>query len=158
MTKIKLRPLSPASLAEPAGILSPLGGGCGGQAVAGGGSRPGCAGRPAAGPRRPGDARSLSGTVLRVYRNDDGTFTENRLVESPHVDWLDLHAATWADYDNDGDVDLLITGNFVGEAAPSRGSISTATAILTTSWRVRTTSPAGTGLSNRRCTFVGTGA
>ena len=23
-------------------------------------------------------------------------------------------AATWADYDSDGDVDLLITGNFVG--------------------------------------------
>ena len=53
-------------------------------------------------------------TVLRVYRNDGGSYTETTLVDAPNADWLDLHAATWADYDSDGDVDLLITGNFVG--------------------------------------------
>jgi hypothetical protein len=53
-------------------------------------------------------------TVLRVYRNDGGTYVENDLVVAPNADWLDLHAATWADYDSDGDVDLLVTGNFVG--------------------------------------------
>jgi hypothetical protein len=53
-------------------------------------------------------------TVLRVYRNDGGIYTEITLVDAPNGDWLDLHAATWADYDSDGDVDLLITGNFVG--------------------------------------------
>jgi hypothetical protein len=53
-------------------------------------------------------------TVLRIYRNDGGSSTETTLIDAPNADWLDLHAATWADYDSDGDVDLLITGNFVG--------------------------------------------
>ncbi|HQP43652.1 MAG TPA: FG-GAP-like repeat-containing protein [Thermoanaerobaculales bacterium] len=53
-------------------------------------------------------------TVLRIYRNDGGSYTETSLINAPNADWLDLHAATWADYDSDGDVDLLITGNFVG--------------------------------------------
>lgn len=53
-------------------------------------------------------------TVLRLYRNDGGSYTETTLIDAPNADWLDLHAATWADYDSDGDVDLLVTGNFVG--------------------------------------------
>lgn len=51
-------------------------------------------------------------TVLRTYRNDGGSYTE---IAAPAADWLDIHAATWADYDSDGDVDLLATGNKVGE-------------------------------------------
>ena len=54
-------------------------------------------------------------TVLRTYQNDAGTYTPTTLIDAPNADWLDLHAATWADYDSDGDVDLLVTGNFVGE-------------------------------------------
>ena len=53
-------------------------------------------------------------TVLRVYRNDAGAYAPTTLVEAPNADWLDIHAATWADYDSDGDVDLLVTGNFIG--------------------------------------------
>jgi hypothetical protein len=54
-------------------------------------------------------------TVLRVYTNDAGVYTPNTLIDAPNADWLDIHAATWADYDSDGDVDLLLTGNFIGE-------------------------------------------
>jgi hypothetical protein len=48
-------------------------------------------------------------TVLRTYRNDGTGYSETTIPG----DWLDIHAATWADYDSDGDVDLLVTGSFV---------------------------------------------
>ena len=52
-------------------------------------------------------------TVLRVYRNQGGSYTAVELA-LPSPEWLDLYAATWADYDSDGDVDLLITGVVLG--------------------------------------------
>ncbi len=55
-------------------------------------------------------------TVLRIYTNDAGVYTPNTLIDAPNADWLDIHAATWADYDSDGDVDLLLTGTFIGES------------------------------------------
>jgi hypothetical protein len=54
-------------------------------------------------------------TTLRIYRNDGGTYTPI-LLPLPNANWLDLHAATWADYDSDGDIDLLVTGSFVGDS------------------------------------------
>ena len=54
-------------------------------------------------------------TVGRTYRNDGGTYTPIDVVHGNTGDWLDIHAATWADYDSDGDMDLLVTGNYVGD-------------------------------------------
>lgn len=54
-------------------------------------------------------------TVLRIYTNDAGVYTPTTLIDAPNADWLDIHAATWADYDSDGDVDLLVTGTFIGD-------------------------------------------
>lgn len=53
-------------------------------------------------------------TVLRIYRNDGADFTQIDLPGGPTGGWLDIHAATWADYDSDGDVDLLATGSYIG--------------------------------------------
>ena len=55
-------------------------------------------------------------TVLRIYTNDAGTYVPTTLIDAPNADWLDLNAATWADYDSDGDVDLLVTGKFIGQS------------------------------------------
>lgn len=59
-------------------------------------------------------------TVMRVYRNDAGTFTATTLPPPdpgvPGAWWLDFHAATWADYDSDGRVDILVTGSYVGNS------------------------------------------
>jgi PKD repeat protein len=52
-------------------------------------------------------------TVLRIYRNDAETYVPFEVIECPSCEgWFDLTAATWADYDSDGDVDILLAGNY----------------------------------------------
>ncbi len=52
-------------------------------------------------------------TVLRVYRNDAETYVPIEVITCPSCEgWWDLTAATWADYDSDGDVDILVAGNY----------------------------------------------
>ncbi|MBZ0266764.1 FG-GAP-like repeat-containing protein [bacterium] len=51
--------------------------------------------------------------ALRVYRNDAETFVQvDALSCVPCDGWFDLTAATWADYDSDGDMDILLCGTY----------------------------------------------
>ena len=51
-------------------------------------------------------------TVLRVYRNEAGAYSATDIIADAWAEgWIDLTAATWADYDSDGDVDILLTGS-----------------------------------------------
>ncbi|MFN0151104.1 MAG: YCF48-related protein [bacterium] len=50
---------------------------------------------------------------LRIYRNDAETYAPIEVIECvPCEGWFDFTAATWADYDSDGDVDILLAGNY----------------------------------------------
>ena len=52
-------------------------------------------------------------TVLRIYRNDAETFVPVEIISCVFCEgWFDLSAATWADYDSDGDIDILLAGTY----------------------------------------------
>ena len=52
-------------------------------------------------------------TVLRVYRNDAGNYVPVEIIPCALCEgWFDLSAATWADYDSDGDIDILLAGTY----------------------------------------------
>jgi hypothetical protein len=64
-----------------------------------------------------GNIKELDGTnthmALRVYRNDDENYVPVEVIDCiPCEGWFDLTAATWADYDSDGDMDILLAGNY----------------------------------------------
>lgn len=51
--------------------------------------------------------------ALRIYRNDNESYIPIEVISCvPCEGWFDLTAATWADYDSDGDVDILLAGNY----------------------------------------------
>lgn len=56
-------------------------------------------------------------TVVRILVNDGaGGYTPTVVAEAwggPDMAWLDFAAVTWADYDSDGDVDLLVSGEWL---------------------------------------------
>ncbi len=52
-------------------------------------------------------------TVLRIYRNDAETYVPFEVIECLGCEgWFDLTAAYWADYDSDGDIDILLAGTY----------------------------------------------
>ena len=63
-----------------------------------------------------GNIRETDGsfdTVLRIYRNDAETFVPVEIISCVFCEgWFDLSAATWADYDSDGDIDILLAGTY----------------------------------------------
>jgi photosystem II stability/assembly factor-like uncharacterized protein len=51
--------------------------------------------------------------ALRIYRNDNESYVPLEVISCvPCEGWFDLTAATWADYDSDGDMDILLAGNY----------------------------------------------
>jgi len=50
---------------------------------------------------------SSLGRITKVYKNNNGAFAEDPLVVLPGVDY---GAVAWGDYDNDNDLDILLTG------------------------------------------------
>ena len=51
--------------------------------------------------------------ALRIYNNDNDSYTPIEVISCvPCEGWFDLSAATWADYDSDGDMDILLAGNY----------------------------------------------
>ncbi|MEW7290252.1 FG-GAP-like repeat-containing protein [Aquimarina sp. 2304DJ70-9] len=49
----------------------------------------------------------LSGTALKIYTNTNGTFTE---LATSGISGIGSGSVNWGDYDNDGDLDFLLTG------------------------------------------------
>jgi hypothetical protein len=63
-----------------------------------------------------GNIRETDGsynTVLRLYRNEAETYVAADIIACVFCEgWFDLSAATWADYDSDGDIDILLAGTY----------------------------------------------
>ena len=75
-----------------------------------------------------GNVRELDGsydTVLRVYRNDAENYVPVEIIDCVFCEgWFDLSAATWADYDSDGDIDILLAGTYnSGEQIEGRAKV-----------------------------------
>jgi photosystem II stability/assembly factor-like uncharacterized protein len=52
--------------------------------------------------------------VLRIYEGDaEGNYSTSEPIECLSCEgWLDITAATWADYDSNGSIDLLLAGSY----------------------------------------------
>jgi hypothetical protein len=64
-----------------------------------------------------GNLKETNGTLtpiaLRIYRNDNENYIPVEVISNPYSEgWFDFTAATWADYDSDGDMDILVSGNY----------------------------------------------
>ncbi len=64
-----------------------------------------------------GNVKELDSTythmALRIYQNNNETYSPFDVIDCiPCEGWYDLTAATWADYDSDGDMDILLAGTY----------------------------------------------
>jgi hypothetical protein len=64
-----------------------------------------------------GNIRELNGSftpmALRLYRNDNENFIPIEVIPDPYGQgWVDFTAATWADYNSDGAMDILLAGHY----------------------------------------------
>lgn len=64
-----------------------------------------------------GNTTSMVG-LSKIYRNNgNNTFTEQTSISLSNVYWS---SSSWADYDNDGDLDILLTGAVTGSSPISK--------------------------------------
>ncbi|MGE5316504.1 MAG: FG-GAP-like repeat-containing protein [Chloroflexota bacterium] len=49
---------------------------------------------------------------LRIYRNNGTYYDTINIIPCTTCDWFDVYAASWADYDSDGDMDILLAGSY----------------------------------------------
>jgi photosystem II stability/assembly factor-like uncharacterized protein len=105
-----------------------------------------------------GNVKETNGTythmALRIYRNDNENFVPEDVIPCIPCDgWFDLTAATWADYDSDGDMDILLAGNH----NPGTGNIEGRAIVYTNENGVFTKSdnelPAPRSMGDRGGTF-----
>lgn len=64
-----------------------------------------------------GNLKETDGTytmaALRIYVNNGTSFDSVSVIPCvPCLGWFDIYAATWADYDSDGDMDILLAGSY----------------------------------------------
>jgi photosystem II stability/assembly factor-like uncharacterized protein len=92
-----------------------------------------------------GNVKELDSTytpmALRIYKNENETFVPFDVMSCiPCEGWFDLTAATWADYDSDGDMDILLAGNY----NPGTGNIEGRARIYTNTGGIFTADTANT--------------
>lgn len=49
---------------------------------------------------------------LRIYVNTAGVYDTVNIIPCANCDWFDVYSASWADYDSDGDMDILLAGSY----------------------------------------------
>lgn len=63
-----------------------------------------------------GNLKETSGNYtplnLRIYRNNGTGYDTVNIIPCTTCDWYDVFAASWADYDSDGDMDILLAGSY----------------------------------------------
>jgi PKD repeat protein len=59
-----------------------------------------------------------SGRKTMIYQNNNGNFSTNAILNSNFVQ-MDNGDVKWGDYDNDGDLDVAITGNVANSVFPT---------------------------------------
>lgn len=63
-----------------------------------------------------GNLKETSGNYtplnLRIYRNTGTGYDTVNIIPCTTCDWFDVFAASWADYDSDGDMDILLAGSY----------------------------------------------
>lgn len=63
-----------------------------------------------------GNLKETDGTYtpvnLRIYENNGTGYDTVNIIPCATCDWFDVYAASWADYDSDGDMDILLAGSY----------------------------------------------